>query len=559
MNLRLLTKCWKNNRLPLLLLKRVNQVQVRRTQVRKLSSEIYDESLQVFASKAILYPDSTDIVTNKIKKCSSLEELTNFLEKSSGEIATKEHICQLIVLLSEFACDSGLIVLPIVSRLNEFTPTMTSNELTSCYFYLNKLGIKVRHPTMEKISEEIVPRMEKGDDFDSQCLMKFTYVLSSDKCLYTSILSASVLPMLFKEIEDCKTSENLYAIATSINNISQVVSTDLLNLLKTKVVELLDKDLVTDPKCIFKLINFLNYPHWSFKNHQLIRRLLLELEFNFDSMDTRNLSTVNRAFQSQLESAKVVPMVVKRAQKLMEETPSVELLQLASLNVTPNHRMKTAGMARHFLSNYQIKSTDSGEVLQTLFKIVRLLKISDINMCDTYWTKALNEIYSTKESSITYRLSRHIHKYMFFNNNLGGTYRHQEFEKSMIDMLMKEMKMVVIPKDFAMFAAFIIAYGDGSDRLEIPDFIVGKIEQLHGQFTIKDCLMLSRGLQILQEMRAKNQVSLDLEEQIGEVNKVLGLCAKRHMKMENLHLTEINSVIRAYIIRKGEKKIVKEK
>jgi hypothetical protein len=262
--------------------------------------------------------------------------------------------------------------------------------------------------------------------------------------------------------------------------------------------------------------------------------------------------TVHRAYQSQLESAKLVPIVVKRAQQLMEESPSVELIALAALNVTPDQRAKTAEMARLFLSNYQIKSTDSGEVLQTLFKIVRLLKISDIEMCDTYWTKALNEIYSTKVTSITYRLSRHIHKYMFFNNNLGGTYRHKEFEKSMIEMLLGELKSTVIPRDFAMFSAFIIAYGDGTNTQEIPYFIVDKIAEIHEQFTIKDCMVLSRGLQIMQELRVKAFMSTQLEEQVEELNSVLGRCAKRHMKADDLHLTEMNSIIRSYIGRKGE-------
>lgn len=195
-----------------------------------------------------------------------------------------------------------------------------------------------------------------------------------------------------------------------------------MDIFKRKVETFLDNDLLneTTPKPILKAINFLNYPHWSFRNVSLIRRLLLELEENIQMFETWNLVTMNKAFQSQLESAKLVPLLVKRAQKLLKETPSIELLSLAVLQVTPDQRTKIAGMVSDILASYQISSSQSSDTLQTVFKILRLLKISDIGLCDTYWGKAINEIYSTKDPNLNYTLSRYIHKYTYFNNNLGG-------------------------------------------------------------------------------------------------------------------------------------------
>lgn len=214
---------------------------------------------------------------------------------------------------------------------------------------------------------------------------------------------------------------------------------DLLEAYKRKTEELLTKDILneTSPKLIMKIVNFLNFPHWSFRNGELIRRLILELQENIKSFEARHLVVLYRAFQSQLESAKLIPLLVKRAQELLESQnpPHIALLPLAILNVTPEQRVKTTEIVKAFLMTYQISSTQSSETLQTVFKVLRLLKISDIDLCDSFWSKAINEIFITKEDNLTHQITKQIQKYMFFNNNLGGTYRHLEFEKSKLNLI----------------------------------------------------------------------------------------------------------------------------
>lgn len=141
--------------------------------------------------------------------------------------------------------------------------------------------------------------------------------------------------------------------------------------------------------------------------------------------------------------------------------------------------------------------------------------------------------------------------FRYFNNNLGGTYRHLEFEKSMIEMLLVELKTLLQPKDFAKYASFIIAYGDGTGTQTVPRFIVDKIEQLHEQFSIQDSLQLSRGLQILQEMRVRRPFTKELELKLESINFSLEKSAKRHLKAKDLHLSEMNAIVRAYNNRRG--------
>lgn len=72
------------------------------------------------------------------------------------------------------------------------------------------------------------------------------------------------------------------------------------------------------------------------------------------------------------------------------------------------------------------------------------------------------------------------------------------------------------------------------------------------QFGVIDCLQLSRGLQILHEMRYRYFIPSDLAVQIVQIENVLNCCAKRHTEKDNLTLSDINCIIRTYNNRKCE-------
>lgn len=73
------------------------------------------------------------------------------------------------------------------------------------------------------------------------------------------------------------------------------------------------------------------------------------------------------------------------------------------------------------------------------------------------------------------------------------------------------------------------------------------------QFSVTDCLQISRSLQILHEMRYRYFIPTDLAAQIVAIENVLNTCAKRHTEVLNLSLTDINCIIRTYNNRKSSK------
>ena len=558
--------CLQRKGLARLLIRNVNHLHARtisaNNRQRNYSECFVENEIVELVPKAVtvkdtLYPESKDDTIRKLKNCQSYEEASKFIHHVRDY--DKAQVCQLILALFdhfrflENRSPSNLSA--VVSQLNHFIDDLTIEEAALCFHYLARLGVSPRDPMMEQLCDKIMKEIKSDDNLPLFYLSHFTAVLGLDRNLYSAMLAVETLPTVIRRLEEAQNVDDLNQLTLSLSHISNILSLDHLELYKRKVEEFLDQHLINEskPKETLRILNFLNYPHWSARNGKIIRALLLQLQTNIPTLDTRSLVTINRAFRTQLESAALVPLLVKRAQNLLEEAPDVELLSLAVLNVTPDQRTKIAQMVKKFLSSYQISSTQSGETLQTVFKILRLLKISDLDLCDSFWNKALNEIYGTKEHHIYFRLMRHIQKYMFFNNNLGGTYRHKEFEISMLQMLNVELKKTLSPKDFAMFASFVIAYGDNE---KLPNFIMYKIEELHEQFSVKDCLQLSRGFQIMFEVMHRKKHSPDVEHQVDVINFALARCSERHLWNKDLHLSELNSIIKGFINRKGESGLV---
>jgi len=514
------------------------------------TSSLLDEN-QLFL-KEILYPNSNDPVIQQINQCATVEELL----KTRENLTDKSHLLHFIVMIWDHtkSPNKKIDLFKIAEDLSKFHNEMSADELSSSLMYLNKLGLSIKDPHMQSLIQKILQLIDNknDDEMAMTALSRFTVILNSDHGLYSQLIAVKCLPLIIKNVENCENAEDLYLLTICLNNIHRVVSKTVIDKFKQKVSLFLDQDILDEssPKVVFKIINLLNYPHWSADNAVIIRRLLMTLEPIIKTLNSRELMVISKAFQSHLESAKLIPLIVDRSKKLLEEAPNVELLSLAVLYSTPEQRTKVANLVRDFVFSYQIKS-DEGN-LENVYRVLRLLKISDTSLCDSYWTKTINDIYITRQDELRFKLNRQMHRYMFFNNNLGGTYRHLEFEKSINEIAISELRSgfaSIIPSDFIKHSAFVIAYGDYRGQI-IPKFIIAKIEEIQDQLSLLDMITLSRGLEILFEMRFR-KLPNELKEQIKTLHQILNKCAIRHMASPNLSLSEMNAIIRSYTIRRG--------
>lgn len=336
-------------------------------------------------------------------------------------------------------------------------------------------------------------------------LSRFTVAISSSKELYTFFVCRDAIPRIWAYLERVDNGEDLRLITICLNSLHQLVTAPILDLYKQKVQELYDDAAATLPvnstKCLLKIIQFLNYPHWSQKNAALLRRLVLMLKPKISTFHMKELEQIFKVFQSQLEPAELTAVITQRAQMLFEKTPTAELLACSVMYALPDKRNRMTEYAKEFIYS----KSSMGVSLTTLFKILRFLKISNIYICDGYWSKVLNAIQMNAAERESYILARHCHRYMHFNNNLGGTYRHKEFERYVVGLLMEELTngiTALIPSRFAKVSAFVLAYGHTTNsRNEFPPMILRKMEDMQEQFKIVDCLQISRGIQIALQMR----------------------------------------------------------
>lgn len=92
-------------------------------------------------------------------------------------------------------------------------------------------------------------------------------------------------------IESC---EDLRLVTIGLNSLHQLVTEDILTLYKDKVQELYDNGTIRPDKvkCLLKIIQFLNYPHWSQQNSNVLRTLVLLLRDQIPTFQVKELEQV---------------------------------------------------------------------------------------------------------------------------------------------------------------------------------------------------------------------------------------------------------------------------
>lgn len=430
---------------------------------------------------------------------------------------------------------------------------MTPVEISVCLLHLRLLSVDMRSKVPQEMIEKLYDNMrEKGADMNSMALVLFTETLMLERSLYSRLLMIDAIPVIYDKLETCDNAIDCYLMACTLNNVHSVLSTEALKKVKEYIEDFIKRGLINEhhPKVIFKFLNLLNFPYWSSLNYEQIQKLLMVLEKSIPKMNQKELFQMNRVLFTQNEPGKLVPLVRDRAHELLKETKDVDLLQIVCSYCTPEERIKYVEMLRDKVLTYQTTIGPSSDSLAVFFKILRLLKISDTELCDCFWTKIVNKIFSLRASEMKYRIPKYFYRYMNFNNNLGGTYRHIEFEKIVSEYCIEELKTssCFIPRDYVKFASFVIAYGDQYEL--VPNFIIEKLIEQQEQLDMNDSRQLSRGLEILQSFGVKGSSKV-LDDQIEILSYILDNCAKRHMKNPDINLKEMNTILGSFVKRRG--------
>lgn len=367
-------------------------------QTRNLSHEIDEEdeisNYQHLLDLHLNLKDvSKDEITTRILDLKDISEVKHFIEENL-EIIEANHIIQLLLLYGKFRNRNEFTFLKnrddFLEKISTILPNFfhltgefqAETGLAILLLHLRLLGIKRTNETMQKIIENLTQIFkEKGVECESISLSIFTEAMLLEKDLFSKLIMVDFIPLINSKLEKCSDAKDFYHLISCLNNIHAVVSIDALTKYKAKIEDLLDNKIIdsSHTKIIFKIINFLNFPHWSEMSCNLIQRLLNILQKSIPTMDAKSLFQTKRAFSVQLEP-NIIPLLRDRALELLQKHQDVELLQIVCMYCTPDDRTRYVEMFKDKILKFQTTVGPSTDSLSTFFKILRLLRVSDIEL-----------------------------------------------------------------------------------------------------------------------------------------------------------------------------------
>ncbi|CAD6997622.1 unnamed protein product [Ceratitis capitata] len=390
-------------------------------------------------------------------------------------------------------------------------------------------------------------------------LSRLGVAINTGQDFHVPTVCSSFIPHIVYHIKYCNTEENLRMLSISIINLQQLITSDILEIFKTKVNIFIEHEIVNSKtiKTVIKLLHLLNLSVWSHKNGQLIRDLMLLLQPNLSNLTIIDLKAISRIFGYHLEPASLIDPLKSLLTDLFQNDPQSDILAAYMPFLEPHRRDAITSVFKNLL--FSSMSMQNYNSAAEHFQIIRTLKISDSKLCDAYWENVLDSLKIDQDKDKELRFLIHCHRYMHFNNNLGGSYRFLPLERRLTQVAMEAIENDIngcIPSKFARLAAFVLAYGHTPfGWKKFPNIILSKIISMSDQFNIMDCLYLSRGIQIALELRFRNMIPSLLGFQLATIDSVLADCVERHLENKNLSIFELNTIMRTL----GYKKSLKEK
>ncbi|XP_073823104.1 FAST kinase domain-containing protein 1, mitochondrial isoform X2 [Musca autumnalis] len=523
------------------------------------SSEDDDISQNLNFKQMMMYNEDDDIM-KKLNACETSEQLMNITDSLLTQMH-KEHVVQTIVLLWMFKRQNDVgnlkpMLDKIMPLLKQYVDELNVNEMGTCYLYLRKMGEENSHPLLQELLTRSLDIVEKSELVDLPALSRLVVGINAGRNFFTPMLCANFMKHLHQHVQNCSSDDEARMIAIVMLNLQPLINEELMATFKQRVRELISNGEISasKPKTIMKILIMLNMAVWSNNHVQLIRDLLLTIKPVVRQLDVNDLKIISRIYQYHMEPACLQQPLSEALEELLATHMSPETLACYVPFSQPNKRDTLANAFKALLSSAD--SWKQPNATGFLFSTLRALKISDTKICNTYWNGVLNKLNSVAETDAhQVNFLKHCHRYMNFNNNLGGTYRHMALEKKLSQMCMRAIEHDVagrIPQTFARLASFVLAYGHTPySWKKYPNVILSKIINMSDQFTVTDCFLISRGLRISLEMRYRYQIPQLANMQLATIDSVLTSCAERVLADNQLNVTDLNVLVRMLSNRKS--------
>ncbi|XP_039478860.2 FAST kinase domain-containing protein 1, mitochondrial [Drosophila santomea] len=458
------------------------------------------------------------------------------------------------------------VLLKVLATLSPHVHQLEINDLSRCYLYLRKMHIPNSEPVVEALLTRALHLIEGQVDNEVvplTALSRLSVGINLERDFFTPLVCRNFVPHLEHHINRCHSEEQVRLLSTCLFQLHFLIDDELIRRFKLRLTELMQSGVVSykTPKALLKVVHMLNIPVWSQNHTQLIRDVMLALRPCIHQIESADLKSMCRAFLHHQEPAALMEPLQKSLEKLLQDESSADALSCAVPFATPLQRDKYLHHFRELLYSEEawLLPNASGH----FFSVLRALKVSDIGLCNTYWSGVIRELESSPEEQSHLRFLKHCQRYMNFNNNLGGTYRHLELERKLSRMCMTAMEEDIagrLPAKFARLASFVLAYGQTPLAWKkFPNFLLSKMLAMAPQLAIQDCFLLSRGMQIASELRFRQHLPSLIGMQLSTMDSILIACAERHLsdaEKDPLNASELSMIVRTLSHRKKLKNTV---
>lgn len=134
--------------------------------------------------------------------------------------------------------------------------------------------------------------------FSLTALSRFTVTVNSCKDLYTFFVCKDAITRILKYLDSVETYEDMRLVTICLNSLHQLVTNAVLETYESKVRQVFKDQIPPEAtKSLLKIIQFLNYPHWSQRHTKLLRRLVLMLKDKIDQFHMNELEQIFKVMQ----------------------------------------------------------------------------------------------------------------------------------------------------------------------------------------------------------------------------------------------------------------------
>lgn len=199
------------------------------------------------------------------------------------------------------------------------------------------------------------------------------------------------------------------------------------------------------------------------------------------------------------EPASLLPEIVKAAEARPDKSSNLDLIFCRLSKYTPDHLEEVSQDVLKIVKHLDPKGIIKNDQLFAILKSKRFISTKDIYQ--KYWAKVAEDLASinTQALDIDSTLSSLSYRYCLLQKGMTSRYRCQTFESLLKELLLIELKYGTsawLPHRISTFATFIIGYAnDQFDHITLPEYFVKKIEEMAPQFSVKEIIDISIGIE----------------------------------------------------------------